>query len=116
MGAIDEGAADVEALGQAIGLNYDGFLPIWDLGCVRPNSSIYRGKTRARRIDNETAEDNPATAHLFIVNPLHARSVDRLFSTHPDMGERIRRLRAMAGSRQKSILPQTERRTHKPWR
>jgi len=70
----------------------------------------------ARHIDNETAEDNPATAHLFIVNPLHARSVDSLFSTHPDMGERIRRLRAMAGSRQGSILPQTERRTPRPWR
>jgi heat shock protein HtpX len=39
----------------------------------------------------------PATASLFIVNPFSARrSVLSLFSTHPDMAERIRRLRAMA--------------------
>jgi len=39
----------------------------------------------------------PATASLFIVNPFSARrSILSLFSTHPDMEERIRRLRAMA--------------------
>jgi heat shock protein HtpX len=47
------------------------------------------------RIDNPLAERNPATAHLFIVNPLHAHQVDSLFSTHPNVVERIRRLRAM---------------------
>jgi heat shock protein HtpX len=38
---------------------------------------------------------NPATAHLFIVNPLSGQSFMRLFSTHPPMEERIARLRAM---------------------
>ncbi len=38
---------------------------------------------------------NPATAHLFIVNPLSSRSLMSLFSTHPPMEERIRRLRSM---------------------
>lgn len=38
---------------------------------------------------------SPQTAHLFIVNPLHGRSMARLFSTHPPLEERIRRLRAM---------------------
>jgi heat shock protein HtpX len=38
---------------------------------------------------------NPATAHLFIVNPLSGRALMRLFSTHPPMEERIARLRAM---------------------
>ena len=51
----------------------------------------------ARSIDMDSAEDNPATAHLFIVNPLHARKMDGLFSTHPSMDNRIRRLREMAG-------------------
>jgi heat shock protein HtpX len=49
------------------------------------------------RIDNPLAERNPATAHLFIVNPLHAHQVDSLFSTHPNVVERIRRLQGMAG-------------------
>lgn len=38
---------------------------------------------------------NPATAHLFIVNPLSGRSLMGLFSTHPPVEERIARLRAM---------------------
>jgi heat shock protein HtpX len=42
---------------------------------------------------------NPATAHLFIVNPLSGRSLMNLFSTHPPMEERIARLRAMAVTR-----------------
>jgi heat shock protein HtpX len=37
----------------------------------------------------------PATAHLFIVNPLSGESFTRLFSTHPPTEERIARLRAM---------------------
>jgi heat shock protein HtpX len=38
---------------------------------------------------------NPATAHLFIMNPLRGESLMRLFSTHPPTEERIARLRAM---------------------
>ncbi len=38
---------------------------------------------------------NPATAHLFIVNPLTGRSLMTLFSTHPPIEERIARLAAM---------------------
>jgi heat shock protein HtpX len=38
---------------------------------------------------------NPATSHLFIVNPLSARGISRLFSTHPPLEERISRLEAM---------------------
>src|SRR5206468_3863809 len=38
---------------------------------------------------------SPATAHLFIVNPLTGQSFARLFSTHPPTEERIARLRAM---------------------
>ena len=38
---------------------------------------------------------NPATAHLFIVNPLSGGALANLFSTHPPIEERIRRLRTM---------------------
>ncbi|RKO67476.1 zinc metalloprotease HtpX [Desulfofundulus salinus] len=38
---------------------------------------------------------NPATSHLFIVNPLTAESFARLFSTHPPIAERVRRLQQM---------------------
>ena len=43
-------------------------------------------------------EANPATAHLFIVNPLSGRSLMNLFSTHPPLEDRIARLRAMRPS------------------
>jgi heat shock protein HtpX len=40
---------------------------------------------------------SPATAHMFIVSSLRGSSFASLFSTHPPMEERVRRLRAMAG-------------------
>jgi len=51
----------------------------------------------AQVIDNVVAENNPATAHMFIVNPLHARATDNLFSTHPKTENRVRKLRELAG-------------------
>lgn len=47
----------------------------------------------ATRIRNPMAEGAPATAHMFIVNPLNGERGDKLFSTHPDVENRIDRLR-----------------------
>lgn len=51
------------------------------------------------RIPNEPAEHNPATAHLFIVNPLSGAHLGSLFSTHPPVEQRIARLTAMVQQR-----------------
>jgi heat shock protein HtpX len=40
---------------------------------------------------------NPATAHMFIVNPLSGKGLIKLFSTHPPIEERVKRLKEMAG-------------------
>ncbi|MEG6508168.1 zinc metalloprotease HtpX [Methyloligella sp. 2.7D] len=50
----------------------------------------------AHRIPNPTAERNPASASLFIVNPLSGARMDNLFSTHPNVENRIARLQAYA--------------------
>ncbi len=51
----------------------------------------------ASQTDNLEAERNPATAHMFIVNPFHSMIRDRQFSTHPKTANRVTRLREMAG-------------------
>ena len=50
-------------------------------------------------IVNPTAEAHPASAHMFIINPLSGLRLDSLFTTHPPTEERIRRLLAMAPPR-----------------
>jgi heat shock protein HtpX len=47
---------------------------------------------------NQAAEANPATAHLFIINPLSGLRMDGLFSTHPSTANRVAALRALAGA------------------
>jgi heat shock protein HtpX len=56
-------------------------------------SKLERG---ARAIPNNDAEANPATAHLFIINPLSGRGADNLFSTHPSTSNRIAKLQQLA--------------------
>ena len=67
----------------------------------------------AHRIENHAAEANPATAHLFIINPLSGQRMDNLFSTHPDTENRIAALEAMAQEMGQSPRPTVARRG--PW-
>ena len=58
-------------------------------------SALGKIASAAGRVPMETAERNPATAPLFIVNPLTGERMDNLFSTHPATENRIAALRAM---------------------
>jgi heat shock protein HtpX len=58
-------------------------------------SALQKIDHAAKAIDNQQAEANPATAHMFIVNPLHG-NLSGLFASHPSTAERIARLKAMA--------------------
>ena len=60
------------------------------------SSALAKLDRSVSKVDNQPAEANPQTAHMFIVNPLHSRAIDGLFSTHPSMEERIARLEALA--------------------
>ncbi len=61
-------------------------------------SALEKIERTARHTINDSAERNPATAHMFIINPLNGQRMDNLFSTHPDTANRIARLREMAGA------------------
>jgi heat shock protein HtpX len=58
-------------------------------------SALQKIEGHARRIANPTAERNPASGQLFIINPLAGRGADNLFSTHPVTENRVRALREM---------------------
>jgi heat shock protein HtpX len=60
-------------------------------------SALHKISHCAAEIPNPRAEQNPASAHLFIVNPLHGSGADNLFSTHPSTENRIARLLEMDG-------------------
>lgn len=60
-------------------------------------SALEKIERGARRTLNESAERNPASAHMFIINPLNGQRGDNFFSTHPDTANRIARLRELAG-------------------
>ncbi|MFQ3611547.1 MAG: M48 family metalloprotease, partial [Fimbriimonadales bacterium] len=60
-------------------------------------SALRKLEAYAQRIPMETAQ--PATAHMYIANPLQGGGLMSLFSTHPPVQERVRRLEAMMGAR-----------------
>lgn len=60
-------------------------------------SALKKIERMASNIDNIPAERSPASSHMFIINPLHVRSIDNLFSTHPNTKNRVAKLEALAG-------------------
>ena len=60
-------------------------------------SALGQIERAAERTENYPADANPATAHMFIINPLHGGGLTSMFASHPPTEERIARLRAMAG-------------------
>ncbi len=68
-------------------------------------SALEKIQRASSRIDNTPAERNPATAHMFIINPLHTQKVDSLFSTHPNTENRIARLRQLAAGMGQGVRP-----------
>ena len=72
-------------------------------------SALEKIESYARGIFNEDAERAPATAHLFIINPLNGRSMDNLFSTHPNTANRIEALHALADTWQaEAVAPSVQ--------
>lgn len=66
--------------------------------CGQPQwlaSALEKIHAASQRMVSPLAETHPATAHLFIINPLTGKQMASLFSTHPPVEERVRRLRAM---------------------
>jgi heat shock protein HtpX len=64
--------------------------PLWLASALRKIDVL------ARKIQNDDAEAVPAAAHMFIINPLNGHGVDNLFSTHPNVENRIAELVALA--------------------
>ncbi|MEQ9245836.1 MAG: zinc metalloprotease HtpX [Nitratireductor sp.] len=78
-------------------------------------SALDKIARRAKQVVNQDAERNPATAHMFIINPLSGERMDNLFSTHPDTDNRIAALQALAGEMRATPEPQPREENHGPW-
>ena len=77
--------------------------PLWLASALRKIAAASKG------IVNESAERFPASAHMFIINPLAGFRLDGLFATHPPVDIRIAELEAMAaGDGNPPLVPQAE--------
>lgn len=84
--------------------------------CGNPDwlaSALAKIASSAHQVTNMDAERNPATAHMFIINPLNGQNMDNLFSTHPNTENRIAALRAMTAEMGQAV-PHTAR-SSGPW-
>jgi heat shock protein HtpX len=81
-------------------------------------SALAKIDAAAHEIENIPAEQNPATAHLFIINPLSGARMDNLFSTHPATENRIAALAQLAaplGLAPSARSPQLAPSARGPW-
>lgn len=87
--------------------------PLWLASALAKIESAVHGHS----IHNRQAEENPATAHLFIINPLLGKGMDNLFSTHPNTQNRIAALEELAGESLKysEPKPSSEDKLISPW-
>jgi heat shock protein HtpX len=84
--------------------------PLWLASAL---AKIERG---ARATLNQRAEQNPAMAHMYIINPLAGRRGDALFSTHPATANRIEALHRLAVEMGQADSPAADRgRAAGPW-
>ncbi|MGP9813954.1 zinc metalloprotease HtpX [Rhodopseudomonas sp. NSM] len=60
-------------------------------------SALGRIENAAHQVPNYEAERAPATAHMFIINPLSGQGMDNLFATHPSTENRVAALQRLAG-------------------
>ena len=78
-------------------------------------SALARIENAAHQIENPVAEQHPATAHLFIINPLSGARMDNLFGTHPATENRIAALQDIAARMGQSRDAVAEPRPSGPW-
>jgi heat shock protein HtpX len=81
-------------------------------------SALGKIHNAAHQIPNERAERSPATAHMFIINPLSGQGMDNLFATHPSTENRIaalQRLASQIGGGRLSQRPAPAATPHGPW-
>jgi heat shock protein HtpX len=70
-------------------------------------SALSKIENFAHQVPNEDAERAPATAHMFIINPLSGQGMDNLFATHPSTANRIAALQQLAGHVSGGYAPST---------
>ena len=83
--------------------------PLWLASALE---KIDRG---ARATLNRRAEENPAMAHMYIMNPLAGRKGDKMFSTHPATANRIEALHKLAAEMGMAPASGGQSRAAGPW-
>jgi heat shock protein HtpX len=78
-------------------------------------SALQKIEGYAHEIRNEPAEAAPATAHLFIINPLSGEGMDNLFSTHPNTANRVAELEKLAAEMGATSRSSLDTRSDGPW-